>query len=119
MYRFQRWLLTCRSSKCQSEQNSSRKSREVEINVNFHKKTKVNDFLIKHFQILLVIRSLSLKRISISFTDFSLNIHKRVVRMSEKDHYKNATKAFIKLLEMLLKRFRSIAQNVHISYNGL
>ena len=39
--------------------------------MNFHKETKVNDFLIKHFQISLVIRLLSLKRISISFTDFS------------------------------------------------
>ena len=39
--------------------------------MNFHKETKVNDFLIKHFQISLVICLLSLKRISISFTDFS------------------------------------------------
>ena len=39
--------------------------------MNFHMETKVNDFLIKHFQISLVIRLLSLIRISISFTDVS------------------------------------------------
>ena len=48
--------------------------------MNFHKKTKVNGFLIKHFQISLVIRLSSLKRISISFR---MRIRFRI-RMSEK-----------------------------------
>ena len=32
--------------------------------MNFHKETKVNDFLIKHFQISLVIRLLSLNELA-------------------------------------------------------